>query len=131
MSIALGVHAGDHTIYPDCRPEFYEVQHKAFEKGNWDAELIDLYLPYLEGNKYTILKDAEGAIEKLGLDFDTVFRNTITCYAPDESGRSSGKTGADVERIEAFVKLGRKDPVPYQEDWDTLKATFNSLESSP
>ena len=68
---------------------------------------------------------------RIGLDFDTVFRNTITCYDPDDSGRSSGKTGADVERIEAFVKLGRKDPIEYQTTWETLKATYNSLESSP
>lgn len=130
VSIALGVHSGDHVIYPDCRREFYVAQHKAFAEGNWDAELVDLYLPYLEGNKHTILQDAEVTTKKLGLDFDTVFRNTITCYDPDDSGRSSGKTGADVERIEAFVKLGRKDPIEYQTTWETLKATCNSLESS-
>jgi 7-cyano-7-deazaguanine synthase len=120
VSIALGVHSGDHAIYPDCRPEFYEAIHKAFALGNWDSEKVDLYLPYLEGDKYTILKDAEEAIAKIGLDFDTVFKNTNTSYEPDELGRASGKTGADVERIEAFVQLGRKDPIEYQTTWELL-----------
>ena len=38
-------------------------------------------------------------------------------YNPDEQGRSSGKSGADIERILAFNAIGRKDPVPYVEDW--------------
>lgn len=120
VSIALGVHSGDHAIYPDCRPEFYEAIHNAFAVGNWDSEKVDLYLPYLSGDKYTILKDAQQAISKVNLNFDMVFKNTNTSYDPDKFGRASGKTGADVERIEAFVKLGRKDPVEYQEKWEKL-----------
>ena len=120
VSIALGVHSGDHAIYPDCRPEFYEAIHKAFAVGNWDSEKVDLYLPYIDGDKHTILKDAEASIAKVGLDFDTIFKNTNTSYEPDEFGRASGKTGADIERIEAFIKLGRKDPVTYQKSWEDL-----------
>jgi len=120
VSIALGVHSGDHAIYPDCRPEFYEAIHKAFAIGNWDSDKVDLYLPYINGDKHTILKDAEASIDKVGLDFDTIFKNTNTSYEPDELGRASGKTGADIERIEAFIKLGRKDPVEYQASWEEL-----------
>lgn len=32
--IGLGVHSGDHEIYPDCRPEFYEALQEAFALGN-------------------------------------------------------------------------------------------------
>ncbi len=81
---------------------------------------MDLYLPYIDGDKHTILKDAEASIAKVGLDFDTIFKNTNTSYEPDEFGRASGKTGADIERIEAFIKLGRKDPVTYQKSWEDL-----------
>ena len=125
VSIALGVHSGDHAIYPDCRPEFYEAIHKAFAIGNWNSKKVDLYLPYIAGDKHTILKDAETSIAKVGLDFDTIFKNTNTSYEPDELGRASGRTGADIERIEAFVKLGRKDPVEYQKSWEEL--TRNDL----
>ena len=116
----LGVHSGDHAIYPDCRPEFYVEAMKAFQVGNWDSEKVALKLPYLDGDKFTILQDADKNCYQLGLDFDTVFANTNTSYAPDEKGRANGKTGSDVERILAFWKLGRRDPIEYVGGWDEV-----------
>ena len=120
VSVTLGVHSGDHAIYPDCRPEFYDALMCAFETGNWGSERVTINLPYVDGDKESILRDAIISCDSLGLDFDTVFSNTNTSYSPDELGRSSGKTGADVERILAFHAIGRKDPVEYVEDWDTV-----------
>ena len=127
--IALGVHSGDHEIYPDCRPEFYESLEGAFSIGNWGSERVSLHLPYISGDKSTILVDATDSISSLGLDFDTVFRNTNTSYNPDDSGRSSGKSGADVERILAFHSIGRKDPVQYIEGWDSALSGAQSAQS--
>ena len=118
--IALGVHSGDHAIYPDCRPEFYEAISHAFEIGNWDSEKVAFHLPYIDGDKESILRDAENALTALNLDFDTIFANTNTSYNPDSQGRSSGRSGADVERILAFHAIGRKDPVAYVESWDEV-----------
>jgi len=120
VDIALGVHSGDHEIYPDCRPEFYSALEHAFAIGNWDSDRISLNLPYISGDKESILRDAEDAIENLGLDFDTVFANTNTSYNPDEWGRSSGTSGADVERILAFHAVGRADPVEYSTSWEEV-----------
>lgn len=120
VEIALGVHSGDHEIYPDCRPEFYNALEHAFAIGNWDSEKIKFTLPYLDGDKTTILLDALEAIAQMNLDFDTLFRNTITSYNPDDAGRSSGKSGADIERILAFNSIGRQDPVEYQDSWDDV-----------
>ena len=120
VSLCLGVHSGDHAIYPDCRPEFYEAIHNAFALGNWDSERVSMYLPYLDGDKYTILKDAQKAIDQLGLDFNEIFGNTNTSYDPDPQGRASGKTGADIERILAFHRLGVPDPVPYADSWEVV-----------
>ena len=120
VKLALGVHSGDHVIYPDCRPDFYDALGHAFQVGNWDSENVTFHLPFLNGDKATILKDAEKSTAKLGLDFDTVFANTNTSYNPDEEGRSRGKSGADVERILAFNSIGRPDPVPYTEPWETV-----------
>ncbi|MDP6234829.1 MAG: peptide-methionine (R)-S-oxide reductase MsrB [Candidatus Poseidoniaceae archaeon] len=120
VEIALGVHSGDHEIYPDCRPEFYNALEHAFAIGNWDSEKIKFTLPYLDGDKTSILLDAQEAIAQMNLDFDTLYRNTITSYNPDEDGRSSGKSGADIERILAFNTIGRKDPVEYQESWEDV-----------
>ena len=126
--IALGVHSGDHAIYPDCRPEFYEAIAHAFEIGNWDSEKVSFHLPYIDGDKEVILRDAEDALSTLNLDFDTVFANTNTSYNPDSEGRSSGRSGADVERILAFHAIGRKDPVTYVESWETVLANALQVE---
>jgi len=45
--ISLGIHAGDHAIYPDCRQEFRDADMEAFKIGNWDAERVKFYTPYL------------------------------------------------------------------------------------
>ena len=120
VKIALGVHSGDHAIYPDCRPEFYQSLETSFRLGNWDSERVDFYLPYVNGDKVTILNDAMKSCQDLGIDFDTIFSNTITSYNPDNEGRSSGKSGSDIERILAFHKIGRRDPIEYIEPWEKV-----------
>jgi len=136
--IALGIHAGDHAIYPDCRQEFRDADDAAFRIGNWEAERVGYFTPYLEGDKFTILQDGEVLCEELGLDFDEVYRRTNTSYKPiqllvegvnkvkinDKETRyepkfewfSDYKSASSVERVEAFIKLGRKDPAPYADE---------------
>jgi 7-cyano-7-deazaguanine synthase len=114
--IALGIHAGDHAVYPDCRQEFRDADDAAFRIGNWDAERVGYFTPYLEGNKFTILQDGEVLCKELGLDFDEVYKRTNTSYKPYPSGNSDYKSASSVERIEAFIKLGRKDPVQYEDE---------------
>ena len=128
--IALGIHAGDHSIYPDCRAEFRDADDYAFRMGNWDADSVDYFTPYLEGNKFTILQDGEMLCEELGLDFNEVYKRTNTSYKPIQIISSSGdnwysdyKSASSVERVEAFIKLGRPDPTRYADEtgpveWD-------------
>ena len=125
--MALGIHAGDHAIYPDCRQEFRDADLEAFRVGNWDSENVDYYTPYLKGDKFTILQDGEKCCETLGVDFDEVYKRTNTSYKPTQEGYSDYKSASSVERIEAFIKLGRKDPVQYGDEkgpvkWITAKA---------
>ncbi len=128
VAIAMGIHAGDHAIYPDCRQEFRDADYKAFCEGNWDAEhKVDYYTPYLDGDKYDILKDGEYCCEKLGLDFNQVYVRTNTSYKPDAEGRSDYKSASSVERIEAFLKLGRRDPVQYIDGWEVTKQHVTEL----
>ncbi len=70
--IALGIHAGDFSVYPDCRQEFRDADDTAFRLGNWNAENVGYFTPYIEGNKFTILQDGEVLCDKLGLEFDEV-----------------------------------------------------------
>jgi len=113
--ITLGLHAGDHTIYPDCRPESQEMARELFRISNWGSERVDYIAPFIKIDKGTVLKKGIESCEKLGIDWKVIYSNTISCYNPDELGRSCGKCGTCVERIEAFEKLGLKDPIAYQD----------------
>jgi 7-cyano-7-deazaguanine synthase len=119
VKIALGIHAGDHAIYPDCRQEFRDADMEAFKLGNWDSELVSFYTPYLDTDKFGILQDGLSACNKLGLDFDEVYKRTNTSYKPiklsNDVWLSDYKSASSVERVEAFIKLGRPDPVQYGE----------------
>ena len=127
VKIAMGIHAGDHAIYPDCRQEFRDADYNAFIEGNWDAKRVTYYTPYLNGDKFDILKDGEYCCEKLGLNFDEVYKRTNTSYKPDAEGKSDYKSASSVERIEAFLKLGRKDPVEYIDSWEVAKKHVEKL----
>lgn len=129
VALGLGVHSGDHAIYPDCRPEFYHQLQTAFSVGNWESDRIEWYLPYLHCDKAAILRDAETSCHTMGLDFDTVLSNTLTSYLPDPSGRSHGLTGSDVERILAFHQIGRQDPIQYAMSWDDVLAKALELDT--
>ena len=124
--IALGIHAGDHQIYPDCRQEFRDADDAAFRIGNWDADKVGYFTPYLEGDKFDILKDGEVLCNELNIEFDEVYKRTNTSYKPYPSGNSDYKSASSVERIEAFIKLGRPDPVQYEDEsgevsWEIAK----------
>jgi 7-cyano-7-deazaguanine synthase len=127
VKIAMGIHAGDHAIYPDCRQEFRDADYNAFVEGNWDADKVTYYTPYLKGDKFDILKDGEICCKKLGLDFNDVYKRTNTSYKPTAEGLSDYKSASSVERIEAFLKLGRKDPVEYVDGWEVAKNHVEQL----
>ena len=114
--IALGIHAGDHAIYPDCRQEFRDADDAAFRIGNWEAEKVGYFTPYLETDKYGILQDGQKLCGTLGIDFNSVYSRTNTSYKPYPSGNSDYKSASSVERIEAFIKLGVDDPVQYEDE---------------
>lgn len=118
-AIALGIHAGDHAVYPDCRQEFRDADDAAFREGNWDAEKVTYFTPYLEVDKFDILKDGEILCNDLGLEFDEVYKRTNTSYKPMKHNGvwySDYKSSSSVERLEAFIKLGRPDPVAYADE---------------
>jgi 7-cyano-7-deazaguanine synthase len=133
--IAMGIHAGDHAIYPDCRQEFRDADDAAFRIGNWGSEKVGYFTPYLEGDKFTILQDGEVLCGELDLDFNEVYKRTNTSYKPiwipgpesksrvEETLRtkfgewySDYKSASSVERVEAFIKLGRPDPAGYADE---------------
>ena len=97
--LAYGAHAGDHTIYPDCRPEFVEAMKSAFQLCDWHN--LDLYAPYLDMTK--------GDICKRGGALNVRYDLTWTCYTGGET--PCGKCGSCMERAEAFAFAGMEDPL--------------------
>lgn len=141
VAIALGIHAGDHAVYPDCRQEFRDADMEAFKIGNWDSELVNFYTPYLDVNKFEILEDGLRSCNILNLEFNEVYKRTNTSYKPikltEDIWLSDYKSAASVERVEAFIKLGRPDPVQYGEllpdggvrtvKWDEVKESVQKV----
>ena len=147
--IALGLHSGDHAVYPDTTEQFRQLCLETFRVGNWESHLVDYYAPYMETNKFGILEDGLKCCESLGLDFDEVYKRTNTSYKPiwigefDSMNNPSERTGwysdyksaSSVERVEAFIKLGRPDPTPYADEtgpvtWETVvEHVINILEN--
>jgi 7-cyano-7-deazaguanine synthase len=117
--IALGLHSGDHTIYPDTTEEFRLADLNAFKIGNWGSDKVDFYTPYMESNKFGILQDGEKCCKQLDLDFNEIYKRTNTSYKPMKHNGvwySDYKSASSVERIEAFIKLGLPDSVKYADE---------------
>jgi 7-cyano-7-deazaguanine synthase len=138
-AIAMGIHAGDHAIYPDCRQEFRDIDFEAFKAGNWGSEKVIIHTPYLDTDKFGILEDGAKCCESLGLDFNEVYKRTNTSYKPIFIPTAIGgewfsdyKSASSVERVEAFMKLGRPDPAPYADEngpvtWEHVVSYVHSV----
>lgn len=90
--LAIAVHAGDHPIYPDCRPGFIKFFERALNVGNYHQ--VKLYAPYLQKTKVDIVKEGF----KLGIDYE---HDTWSCYQGGD--KPCGKCGTCVERNEALA----------------------------
>ena len=102
--VYIANHGGDHTIYPDCRPEFIHAMNGATEAGTFVKVRVEA--PYTEITKAEIV--ARGAA--LGIDYS----KTWSCYKGADI--HCGKCGTCVERKEAFEAAGVKDPTIYNKE---------------
>jgi len=107
QAVALGIHAGDHPIYPDCRPAFVDAAQHLAEVANegFLAEGFRLLAPFLHRSKADIVR--------LGVELGVPFVDTWSCYAGGV--RHCGRCGTCVERREAFALAGADDPTDYEE----------------
>jgi 7-cyano-7-deazaguanine synthase len=103
--IAIGVHGGDHFIYPDCRPGFIESQKEVLRLAN-DGFLnddFDLLAPFIHTDK--------AGIVELGHRIGVPWEKTWSCYKGGEI--HCGSCGTCFERREAFISAGVFDPTTY------------------
>lgn len=102
--VMIANHSGDHTIYPDCRPEFVDAMSSAMSAGTYEG--VTVWAPYTGISKADIAR--RGAA--LGLDYSL----TYSCYKGGE--RHCGTCGTCVERREALAEAGVADPTPYENE---------------
>jgi 7-cyano-7-deazaguanine synthase len=104
--VAAGMHAGDHHVYPDCRPAFVEtfaaMQRVAVE-GCGD-ENLRLHTPFIDKTKSEIVK--------IGAELNVPFARTWSCYEGGEI--HCGACGTCVERREAFALANVRDDTIYK-----------------
>jgi 7-cyano-7-deazaguanine synthase len=98
-SVAYAAHAGDHAIYPDCRPEFADALEHAIKLADWRE--VKLERPFIQMTKTDIAM--------LGYELGVPFESTWSCYKG--GALHCGKCGTCVERKEA---LGILDPTKYE-----------------
>jgi 7-cyano-7-deazaguanine synthase len=102
--VALGVHAGDHTIYPDCRPDFIHALLLTISYAT-DSK-VSVYTPFLNIDKTEVLRKG------INLKLPVPYHLTRSCYKDQQV--ACGRCGTCVERIESFTNLGITDPIPYE-----------------
>lgn len=100
-ALVIAAHAGDHTIYPDCREPFMQGMATAMREGTYAK--IELLRPFIHLDK--------AGIAKLGASLGVDYGKTWSCYKGGDL--HCGKCGTCVERIEAFQLAGIEDPTVY------------------
>lgn len=98
-----GAHAGDHTTYPDCRPEFVNAMNAVLAVAHYTP--VKVIVPYLHYGK--------GNVAAKGMLLGVPYEDTWTCYKGGDI--SCGKCGSCDERLRAFEFAGFKDPLEYKE----------------
>jgi 7-cyano-7-deazaguanine synthase len=101
-AVAYAAHGGDHTIYPDCRPEFVKALGEACYLANWHP--VRLAAPFIRKSKADLVR--------LGTRLAVPFELTWSCYKGGDL--HCGKCGTCVERREAFELAGVIDPTEYE-----------------
>lgn len=100
-TVAYAAHAGDHTIYPDCRPVFADAMQNALQLADWKD--LRLHRPFVNLTKAELVR--------IGAKLGAPLHLTWSCYAGEES--HCGKCGTCVERKEAFEVAKITDPTEY------------------
>jgi len=101
--VVTGVHAGDHAIYPDCRPEFVETFALMESLSLSGVAMVELVTPFVRVTKTDIVREGH----RLGVPW----ASTWSCYEGGEL--HCGQCGTCVERREAFRDAGVVDPTEY------------------
>ncbi len=113
--VAIGVHGGDHFIYPDCRPGFiaaFDAMERQATEG-FSHEKLRLETPFIHMGKHDIVK--------LGTELQVPYADTWSCYKGGE--KHCAQCGTCYERREAFELAGIPDPTAYEIEVSTISSS--------
>jgi len=99
--VALGIHAGDHHIYPDCRLDYSKALDTLIYLAS--DRKVEVEAPFQRIDKTGILK--------IGLPIKVPYEFTRTCYK--DQPVSCGVCGSCSERLSSFEEQGIEDPIMY------------------
>jgi 7-cyano-7-deazaguanine synthase len=98
-TIGTGVHAGDHFVYPDCRPSFIYAANDTIALGNEGFATFQngslhsaIYAPFMTSSK--------ADIAYMAINLSVPFEDTWSCYKGGDY--HCGRCGTCVERLEAI-----------------------------
>jgi len=103
--VALGSHAGDHAIYPDCRPDFNIAFEQAAKAGTFRG--VEFLRPFQNMTK--------SQVGEVGLDLGVDYSTTWSCYRGEN--RPCLKCGTCTERTEVFIDNRVQDPLLTLDEW--------------
>ena len=106
--IFIGVNAVDYSGYPDCRPEFiraFEALANLATKAGVEGDRFTIHTPLIDLSKAEIIQR--------GLELGVDYRQTVSCYQPNELGEACGKCESCRLRRDGFSQAGVADPTKY------------------
>ncbi|NHX40263.1 MULTISPECIES: 7-cyano-7-deazaguanine synthase QueC [Haloarcula] len=104
-AVFIGAHSEDFSGYPDCRPAFFDAFQGVIDAGTKPDTDIALVAPFVEWSKTDIAKR--------GVELGVPYADTWSCYRDDEP--ACGTCDACAFRLEAFQRIGERDPIEYAE----------------
>ena len=102
-AVFIGAHSEDFSGYPDCRPEFFEVFENVVDVGTKPETEIAIEAPFVEWSKTDIAER--------GVELEVPYEHTWSCYRENEP--ACGTCDACAFRLQAFQRIGVRDPIEY------------------
>ena len=115
--VYYAAHKSDYAIYPDCRKEFVKALDIAVYLAT--DKQVEIKAPFVEMTKAEIVK--------LGLELGVPYELTWSCYRGEE--RPCLRCGTCLERTEAFLLNGVKDPALNDEEWNMALKYYENLKN--
>ncbi|NHN49558.1 7-cyano-7-deazaguanine synthase QueC [Halostella sp. JP-L12] len=104
-AVFMGAHSEDFSGYPDCRPEFFDAFQTVVDVGTKPDTDVEMVAPFVEWSKTDIAER--------GVDLGVPYEHTWSCYRENEP--ACGTCDACAFRLQAFQRIGVRDPVEYAE----------------